>query len=199
MDYTSPERVKAHLHIAESTDDALLATLVTAASRAIDRKCTQSTAPEAENYFALETVSEELLRAQVDGSGVLKCWPHKPTLASVSSLTYRRTPLEIWTTVATDRIMTVGAQVQAWPTATVHPDRYYVRLSYTGGYATAVEQLPADLVEAATVLASRYYREAETGLNDALGIAEIGQMVYTKALPVRVVDMLQPFIRKVPW
>lgn len=199
MDYTSPERVKAHLHVTGSADDALLATLVTAASRAIDRKCTQSTAPEAANYFTLETVLEELLRAQVGGDGVLKLWPHKVVVDAVSSLTYRRTPLESWTSVDLDRIMTDGGLVQAWPTATLRPGRYYVHLSYTGGYATAVEQLPADLVEAATVLASRYYREATTGLTDALGIAEIGQLVYTKALPVRVVDMLQPFMRKVPW
>jgi hypothetical protein len=49
------------------------------------------------------------------------------------------------------------------------------------------------------VLAARYYREAEGGLTDAMGIVEIGQLVYTKALPARVADMLKPFKRKIPW
>jgi hypothetical protein len=74
-----------------------------------------------------------------------------------------------------------------------------VQISYTGGYADTFDNLPADLVEAATVLAARYYREAEGGLTDAMGIVEIGQLVYTKALPARVADMLKPFKRKIPW
>ncbi len=198
MDYTTAARVKAHLRIQGAGDDALLAVLATAASRAIDRKCTQSPAPEAVGYFALETRSETL-RGLVDGRGVLQVWPHKPDLSSVESLAYRHTPLEAWLAVATERLALTGGQVEVWPVETLRPGRYAVQMTYTGGYGADVDALPADLVEAATVLAARYYREAETGLTDAMGIAEIGQLVYTKAMPARVEELLQPFVRRVPW
>lgn len=199
MDYTSAARVKSALKVTGTGDDTLLATLVTAASRAIDRKCAGAKAADATDYFALETVTAETLRALVDGEEVLHCWPHKPVITAVSSLSYRQTPLEDWTSVDAERIMMDGGQVMAWPTETLQPGRYYVQISYTGGYADTVDNLPADLVEAATVLAARYYREAEGGLTDAMGIVEIGQLVYTKALPARVADMLKPFKRKIPW
>jgi uncharacterized phiE125 gp8 family phage protein len=199
MDYTSIIRVKNALKITGDGDDALLATLVTAASRAIDRKCTGAKATDAADYFALEMVSDETLRAFVGSDEVIRVWPHKPIITAVSSLSYRQTPLEDWTSVATDRMMIDGGQVMAWPSETLRAGKYYVQLSYTGGYADDVNDLPADLVEAATVLAARYYREDESGLTDAVGIAEIGQMVYTKAMPVRVLDMLHLFERHVPW
>jgi uncharacterized phiE125 gp8 family phage protein len=199
MDYTSATRVKSALKITGTGEDTLLATLVTAASRAIDRKSTGAQATDAADYFTLETVSGETLRAFVGHDAVIRVWPHKAVITAVSSLSYRQTPLEDWTSVDTDRIMMDGGQVMAWPTETLLPGTYYVQLSYTGGYADDVENLPADLVEAATVLAARYYRENETGLTDAVGIAEIGQMVYTKAMPARVLDMLRPFERPVPW
>jgi hypothetical protein len=65
--------------------------------------------------------------------------------------------------------------------------------------AEDVEDLPADLIELATLLAARFYKEAETGLNDAIGVAELGTLIYTKAWPIRFVAMLEPFIRRVGW
>lgn len=199
MDYTSVARVKAHLRVAVTTDDALLAVLVTAASRAIDRRCTQAAAADVADYFALETAITETLVAYPDQFGVLHVWPHKPVVASVTALAYRDTPMATWSSIATDRIQVLDAAVAAWPTATLLAMPYTAQITYSGGYATTVEGLPADLVEAATVLAARYYREAETGLTDALGIVEIGQLVYTKAIPERVADMLEPFKRRIPW
>lgn len=199
MDYTSAARVKAHLRITGSGDDALLAVLVTAASRAIDRLCTAYHAADAADYFALETVSAETLSAMVSSDQVMHVWPHKPCISAVSSFEYRQTPLYDWTSVDTDRLEIANEHVRAWPAETLYARKFRARLTYTGGLAAATDDLPADLIEAATVLVARYYREAETGMTDAVGIAEIGQMVYTKAMPARVAQMLEPYKRRVPW
>jgi hypothetical protein len=55
------------------------------------------------------------------------------------------------------------------------------------------------MVEAVTILTARFYREAETGLGDAIGIAELSEMVYTKAWPIRVTDLLTVYKRKAGW
>lgn len=199
MDYTTAARVKAHLRISGNGDDALLSVLATAASRAVDRKCAGSQAQDVEDYFALETVTDEEIRALAGGDGVLKCWPRKPVIASVSALAYRGSPLESWTTIETDRIQIEGEMVAAWPAATLLAGPRRVKLTYIGGYAASVDDLPADLVEAVTVLTARYYREAESGITDIIGIVEIGKLKYTKAIPERVVDMLAPYIRRIPW
>jgi hypothetical protein len=53
--------------------------------------------------------------------------------------------------------------------------------------------------EMVAILAARFYREAETGLSDQMGVAEMAQMAYTKAWPVRVTDQMGPYIRRVGW
>ena len=69
------------------------------------------------------------------------------------------------------------------------------KMSYIGGYGATLGELPPDLVEAATVLAVRLYREVKSGLTDTIGVAELGMLAYTKAWPVRVTEMLQPWKR----
>jgi hypothetical protein len=198
MDYTTPALVKAALRITEPTDDTLLARLVTAASRAIDRKVTGAPDSDAADYFELGAVADELLLGIVDQEGSLVCYPHKAAIAAVSALAHRRRPDEDWQTVPPARIEVERNRVVAWLDL---GDRAFrrVRISYTGGLAATQPELPADLVEAATLLAARFYREDESGLSDSVGVAELGQMMYTKAWPVRLVEMLRPFNRVPPW
>ena len=76
MDYTDLARVKQEIHIKASgstVDDALLSTLITAASRAWDRKATN--ALEAVDYFASGSMVGEMLmnfgriENEIDGDG----------------------------------------------------------------------------------------------------------------------------------
>jgi len=199
MDYTTVTRVKQALKIDGSGGDALLATLVTAASRAIDRHCTGIGDPSSDDYFLQETVTDELLRAPVGADGRLSISPHKPTIDSVSAISYRFRPDEDWESVdVTLEIVIDNARVLAFVDE-LQRGKAFVKISYTGGFATDAASLPADLVEAATTLTARYYREDESGLTDAIGVAEIGELRYTEALPIGVRRKLQPFVRVVPW
>jgi hypothetical protein len=200
MDYTELTRVKSEMQSSKTTQDALLSTLITSASRAIDRKCTGVPDPDAVDYFKLEPKTGELLNGIINNAGNILVYPHKPLITLVSSFEYRLRPFDPWESVDVGRIAVDGKRAEAYPqTVKYLSTRCQVRISYTGGFAALSADLPSDLIEAATVLAIRYYKEAETGLSDAIGVAELATMVYTKAIPVRVLDMLQPYIRTVGW
>lgn len=197
MDYTDLDRVKTALGATESSDDNTLLLAITAASRAIDRHCAGATLGS-DNYFALADVTEERIHGQVRHNSSLACWPRKAAVNSVSALAYRYYPWQAWTEIDADYTWSDGAKVVAFVNLTVR-QRVQVQVSYSGGFGATVATLPADLVEAATVLAIRYYREAATGLADSIGVAELGTLMYTKALPVRVLEMLRHYRRAVPW
>lgn len=199
MDYTTLERTKQGLHATANADDALLGKLITAASRAVDRKCTG--VPNAVDYFKLETITAERLRGQMDYKGTIICYPHKPIITAVSSFSYQENVTKEAYTVDAARIEIIGPQILAYPLTGVlsRPSRVWVTLNYTGGLATSGSGLPEDLQELVTLLAIRFYREEESGLTDAIGVAELSTLVYTKAWPVRVMEQIAPYIRFVGW
>ena len=196
MDYTTVDLVKQALGGTEDSDDPSIQDYVTRASRFIDRYTAQSLS--AENYYLLENVSNETISGQVDVEGHLVCWPHKPLVASVSALAYRMNPMHSWVDADVSRVTTEGGKVKLWNGSLLRV-RMMVKISYSGGMAAETESLPADLIEAATILAIRFYKEAKTGLTDSIGVAELGTLVYTKALPVRLVEMLKPYKRVAQW
>lgn len=196
MDYTDLSRVKAALGAEEPADDDILATCITAASRAIDRRCASTI--DGDDYFELVTVADEEIKGQVDRQGRIVCWPHKPRVASVSALSVRRWPMQSWNEIDLNTLEIDGGRITAW-VWNFERGPVRVKLSYSGGLAATVDDLPADLVEACTVLAVRFYREAKTGLTDSIGVAELGTLLYTKALPLRVIEMLRHFKRTVLW
>lgn len=207
MDYTTIDRVKLEAIKTDlDTDDDLLALLVTGASRAIDRKVTGAAFNDAIDYFEQADVSGELLNGRINRDGNVICAPHKPVVNSIASFEYRVSPLDNWSTISTtvaDGQFAIGWLQGAVNTSTRTvvriPGPAFVRISYNGGLAEDVDNLPADLIELATLLCARFYREAETGLTDAIGVAELGVLIYTKAWPVRFLGMLEPFMRRVGW
>jgi len=190
-----------HIVSGSSVDDGLLATLITAASRAWDRKC--AGVADAIDYFASAAVVNELLVGQIDYEGQrIICYPHKPIINSVQSFGYQADIVSTLYTVDPSRVEAYGPKVTAYPTnmALDFPSSCKVVLSYTGGVGATLNDLPDDLVEAVTILAIRFYREAESGLTDQIGIADSGgQYVYTKAWPVRVKELSEVYKRKVGW
>lgn len=204
MDYTTVNRVKQELHIQSSNlvDDALLAVLVTTASRAWDRKCTGVMDVDADDYFKLETVASETLEGQIDylGKSII-CYPHKPIIKSVSSFSYKENLVETAYTVDVSRIEVDGPRVRAYPSSMYlfYPSKCRITIAYSGGLGATVADLPDDMQEAVAILTARFYREAETGLTDQIGVAELATMVYTKAWPIRVTETLDIYKRRVGW
>lgn len=199
MDYTTLARVKAELRTAQATDDGLLSSFITAASRAVDRKCTG--AVDAVDYFKLETVSD-VLSGQVDYMGFsILCYPHKPIITACTSFAFQANITTELVTIETSRIECDGPQLKAYPRSLSvdFPSRVRCTATYTGGLAASGSALPDDLQEVVSLLAIRFYREAESGLNDAIGVAELSQLIYTKAWPTRVTEQIQPFMRRVGW
>lgn len=192
MDYTDLTTVKEALGATESANDMLLARVITAASRMIDRYCAGTRATD---YFAGAVVADEIGSGVVARDGQLYVFPLKPIVGQVLSLSYRHGAGQPWNEVDTSDVIINDYQVivglsEAIPRGVVH-----TKVSYTGGYGATVADLPPDLVEAATVLAVRLYREVKSGLTDTIGVAELGTLAYTKAWPVRVTEMLQPWKR----
>jgi len=208
MDYTTVERIKQEMHIQSSTseDDDLLALLATAASRTWDRLCTG--VPDAVDYFATEDMADEVIPGQIDYTGArILCYPHKPIINSVASFSYRLSIITTAYSIDASRIEIDGGRVTAYPnTGNYLTDRPYgfpsktrVTISYNGGLSISGSGMPADMQEAVAILAARFYREAETGLADQIGVAELTTMVYTRAIPVRVANLAELYKRRVGW
>lgn len=199
MDYTTVDLVKESMDGKETTQDLVLAKFVTRASRYLDKLCTSQ--PDVSNYFMLETIAnEELTNGVVDYAGNLTVFPHKPVITSVSAIEYRYSLRDSWT--AGNAAWVSCQQSMVVFEGSMSPsDRIYTRISYTGGLAAAVADLPPDFVDLATVMTIRLYKEARSGLGDSIGVAELGELIYTKAFPQRVMDMLNTayYMRTAPW
>ena len=189
-----------HIVSGSSVDDDLLGLLITSASRTWDRLCTG--VPDALDYFKTEDVVNERLTGQIDYlGGAIICYPHKPIINSVASFSYQNRIIDEVHTVSGSRVEAYGGRVTAYPDSspTSFPRACRVTISYNGGLGATTDALPADMQEAVTILVARFYREAETGLADAIGVAELSQMIYTKAIPVRVANIAEIYKRRVGW
>ena len=200
MDYTTLARVKLEAGVSSTEDDTLLASLITSASRWLDRELTGH-AIGSDNYLMSETITLETLNGLVDKDGTILVWPHKPVVSTVAMMNWRTDPLSGWIGVNTSQLWIDGYVVQA--TYAAYANGYHgkaqVQITYTGGLASSVSSLPADILEDVTVMVIRVYRENKTGLTDSMGVAELGTATYTKATPVRLMDWIKAYRRVVPW
>ena len=192
MDYTNLLTVKEAIGATELADDALLSRIITAASRMIDRYCAGA---KATDYFAGSAVAEEAGTGVISSRSELHVYPLKPLVTAVLALSYRAAPGQPWRDVDVSDVVINSYEVIAALNESVARGIVRTKISYTGGYGATVADLPPDLVEAATVLAVRLYKEVKSGLTDTIGVAELGMLAYTKAWPVRVTEMLQPWKR----
>ena len=201
MDYTSLINVKPEAGIDVATDDVLIGNLITAASRWLDRELTGRPGPDSDNYLLTETKTGETLYGQIDKDGNIVVWPHKPSIASVASMSWRPDTFSGSVQVDTNHILIDGNEVTAQYAAFANGTRgkVPVLMTYTGGICTSLSDLPADIIEDVTVMVIRVYRENKTGLTDSMGVAELGTATYTKAIPVRLQDWIKSYKRVVPW
>lgn len=204
MNYTTLAKVKAALGAEEVADDDILQQKIEEASRMLDMTICHAPA----DFFKLETVTNAVIPGRIDAEGNVLCWPAKAVVNSVASFSYRFSPLQQYVVVdPTHVVIEAGRQLKAFAGASVR-GRVSVMVTFSGGYGTetwssgqtpvaTIAGLPADLVDAATVLSVRLYKEEKGGLSDAIGVAELGTMTYTKAIPQRVIKIGEVYGRKV--
>lgn len=199
MDYTTLELVKQAMKSTETYQDSTLQFYISAASRYIDNLCTSQ--PNVADYFKLEAITDEVLsNAVVDYMGILTVFPHKPRFASIQSLSYRYSMRSAYQSCDTSWISLEGEMVR-WEGNLPSGTAPQVKISYTGGFAATPEALPKSFQDIATTMTIRLFKEARSGLSDAIGVSELGLLVYTKAFPTRVLETLQigEFMRIAPW
>lgn len=199
MDYTTLTLVKEAMQSTETVQDPVLSTFITRASRYLDKLCTSQN--NVSNYFATETITDEILtNGVINYRGDLTIFPHKPAVNSVSALSYRYSLRDSWQTANVDWL-SLQQEMVVFEGALSYSEQVYAKISYIGGLGATVADLPADLVDVATVMTIRLYKEARSGLGDTIGVAELGELVYTKAFPQRVLEMLNiaNYARTAPW
>lgn len=201
MDYTTLANVKAALGPnTGSANDTLLGQYVTRASRMVDRYLTGVPGPASDNFLLQETVTGEMIFGRYGGGRILTA-PRKPLISGVTSVAWRKLPSDGWTAESAADAIADGARVEIYTKTAVleRGQRVFVLLTYSGGLAAAVANLPADVVEQTTLLAIRLFREALAGVSDVIGVSEFGQVFYQKALPQRFETALAPYRRVQPW
>jgi hypothetical protein len=180
-------------------DDTVIAEAITAASRAVDREVTGQVGPDSDDYFKTETKTlVETGPAMVDMRGNLRVWLRKPYVTSVTALKYRYSGADDWSTATITQVTVTGYFATYWG-GLLQAGPVMCLASYAGGIAAAQANLPADLQRAAAILAARYYKEGKAGLGDVIGVAELGTLVYTKAIPLEVLRLLSTYTRPIPW
>lgn len=180
-------------------DDSVQAQAITHASRAIDRLVTQSDAPTALDYFLQAALTDELHDGVVTKHHNILVFAHKPSVTAVAAFAYRQSPRDPWTAVESTALTVSGYKITAWIGTPMPREPVMIKATYTGGLATTSTGLPADLQRAAIVLAARYYKEMRSGLGDVIGMPQTGELIYTKAVPTEVLQLLAPYTRPIPW
>ena len=179
-------------------DDTVIGTAITAASRAIDHMVTGSSTNDADSYFGTSTKTADLLHGTINNEGDILVYLHKPNCSIPTSFSYRYRGGQTWITVSTSLLTVDNYLLTAW-TGTLPRGTVQVLATYAGGLGATQADIPMDIQRAASVLAGRYYKEGKAGLNDAIGLADTGIMMYTKAVPIEVERLLDPYIRPIPW
>lgn len=188
-DYTTVTDLKTYLHISGSADDALLADLITRASRIVDRHC--------HRHFAAvqETRCYDAVGSHITGKLLLL----DADLLSLTTLTNGDGAV----IDADDTILRpvnwppyFGISLKAssglgW-TYTDDPEG---AISVEGVWGYSAEP-PPEIVQAVTRLAAWLYRQRDTGVDTTeVEVTERGTAAAPSRLPRDVRQMIDPFIR----
>lgn len=199
MDYTTLERVKSAMGAEETRGDAIISDYITRTSRLLDRLSTSQ--PNVSNYFMQEDITDEILtNGVINWMGELAFYPHKPVINSISALAYRFSLHDTWRDADPTYVICEEESV-TFEGPLPQTQRVFVKVSYNGGLAESVEDLPADLIDIATAQTIRLFKEERSGMSDIVGVVELGTLSYSKAFLQRVTDTLNAggYARIAPW
>ena len=169
---------------------AVMAEIVTAASRAVDTYCQQE--------FSTTAYTLRRLRAKVDADGILTVAVPAPTITALTAMEYRPAGAADWlssggTLDAEEH--THGAIVRALGVSFLayRARRVDVRLTYTGGYANAAA-MPDDL-RWATRAAAWYEFQRRSAPMDRTAMPSMGIVVIPGDWPKHITERLRRYVR----
>lgn len=181
MDYTTLASLKRFGKFGSTADDTLLAAMVTAATRAIDRHCGRR--------FGADATSDHTFTVRYIGRDVL-------------------TPFNGPILYLDDDLAEAASAITGTPTVTYLPANeapYYAILNEDAswdypitvtGYWAYAKEPPPDIEICCLRLAKWMYEMRETTRADAAVITDVGAVLLPSALPSDVLAMLAPY-RKV--
>ena len=192
MAYTTAALVKTYLGISSATDDTLIGTLVTGAQAAIDQytrrvfECTTATARlhdaigDTDRHRQTLYLRDDLctITAVANGDGV--------TVTAAQYVTEPRVQTPYYA-LALKRSANV-----AWTFVTDSEDA----ISITGKWAYSATA-PADVVQAATRLASWMYRAKDAQVFESTAFSEGGAIRIRMDIPADIKALLEPYKRLV--
>jgi hypothetical protein len=198
FDYTLPASVFAYGNSAGTATDpvneaAVMASLVTAMSRAIDVYCSQN--------FSLATYTQEVLRAQIDYDGIITCYPPVPTMSAPTAADWRLGKSSNWSALQAANLdveqntfgcvlRNVNSNLLAYRGARVE-----MRVSYSGGYAN-LAALPLDFEWAMRGLCWWAYQK-RSAPTESTAIPDLGVLIIPGTWPQHLKQAFRPYTRQV--
>lgn len=192
MSYTTVAEVKRYLDITGTSDDALLASLITSAQAAIDAHCdrTFEAVTDSTRYF-------DGLGPHIDG---VTLWLDRD-LCSITTVTNG------------DGNTISGSSYVTWPRNSADGPFYAIRIkesadtdwTYGTDWENAISiagrwaystSAPDDVRHACTRLAGFYYRQKDAQVFDVTAIPDAGVMTVPVGIPADVKLMLNPYRRR---
>lgn len=198
FDYTTAALTFAFGNSAGTATDpvneaTVMASLITAMSRAIDTYCNQD--------FSIATYSQQLLRALIDQDGLLTCYPPVPTMTTPTAADWRLGSSSTWSTLDTSNldveINAFGCVLRNVNTRFMYyrGARVQMRISYSGGYAN-LAALPADFEWAMRALCWWAYQK-RSAPGDTTAIPDLGVLIIPGNWPPYIRELFKPFVRQV--
>lgn len=185
-DYCTAAQVKAagRLNISGSTYDTELTTLVTAASRWIDRHCNLPTdgfvaSASATRYYSIDDVSGAALF--LDAPLLTLATLANGNGATIDSANYWLEPRN-----TSPKWQVTLKSGYTWAFATDG----WISVVGVWGFSTNV---PLPVTEAAAMLAGWMFKRYQAALQDSTASIELGELVYSEAIPRQVLALLQPY------
>lgn len=185
--YCSALDVKERLNINNTGDDALITSLISACSELVDRHCMWPTgffavSANSTRYYDASAVQEGRLRLGVPLADTTLTVLNGDTTAVTSGM-YRLYPRnespkwEVWLLSGYSWVFNTDGEI-----------------SVTGkfGYSLA-DAIPAGIVEATAEYAAWVLKRYQGALQDATANFDLGQLVYSKPMPVQVKDKLSSY------
>jgi len=191
FDYTTLASVKTLGPITGTADDALLASIITAYSREVDKVCRQ--------VFSQTTYTDAIYPAKVDAHGLLNVWLPVPTV-TLSAAAYRDIRVETWNTLQTtdayteDRIYGAWVLFRAPLLPGLRAARVQAQLTYTGGWAN-LAAVPADFELLVRRLVWWAYKKKDAPV-EKIGMPDMGILITPTDWPADIRRGLDYYTRK---
>ena len=186
MPYCTAADVRTALNIAGHTYDTQLTQLATAAGEWVDQHCNVlvggfAPAADTTRQFLANAVNSNTLR--LDRPLLTLTSLQNGDGTAISTGVVRLLPLN---GTRKDLIAFVPSSSVVW---TFTGDNV-IQVTGRWGYSLTV---PAPVKEATIMLASWLFKRYQAALQDATAVSELGELVYSAAVPKQVISMLAPY------